>query len=663
MPERRRDPLGLELADRALLAVLKTLRSLLRPWPMAWRIRFGGLAGLAAGRLSKRRTLALNNLKRAFRDDPAMGRAHLERTVSDSYRDLGRSMAEFLMSPGIDRDYFESHVEIEGEERFAAAVGRGRGVVLLTGHFGNWEFLNLMAGVRGHALAVLAKPQKLKRSDAYLNGLRAQKGGQVVMRGMDLRRAYRALAEGGLVGILADQDGGPRGIFAPLFGRSSSYPRGVARFSYTSSAPALPVFSARIAPDRHRIHIGQAVLPEPGESEPDFEKRVVAAFSAQMETVIRRYPSQWMWPHRRWKSSPDRDVLVLDDGRKGHVNQALALAAKVAERRAADARRTGAPEGETRVRVERVEFRSGAARAALTFWGILTRGGLWGGRAWLRWTLTPSSFERLMTAPADTVISCGTATEAANLIVARDCRARSCYIQKPQFGGRHFSAVLIPAHDRPASASNTLRTGGAVSVLDTTKLERLRERARAEAGIPFGARAAALLIGGPSKHAPWDPGTLEKVFFALRDLSREHKLYLLITTSRRTDPAVESAAERAFTGEPFCPVVVIAGRSNPASAYEGILAAADRLLVTADSVSMVSEAVSTGKPVGLITPGDQAVLKGKFARFIQNLERDGSARRIPTLGLKEFLSADPSAPSGASPAADAAGAAAERLAV
>jgi KDO2-lipid IV(A) lauroyltransferase len=662
MPERRRDPLGLELADRALLAVLKTLRLLLRPWPMAWRIRLGGLLGRAAGRVSKRRVLALNNLKRAFRDDPSIGRAQIERAVGDSYRDLGRSMVEFLMSPGIDRAYFESHVEIEGEERLVDAIGRGRGAVLLTGHFGNWEFLNLMAGVRGHALAVLAKPQKLKRSDAYLNGLRAQKGGQVVMRGMDLRRAYRTLERGGLVGILADQDGGPRGIFAPLFGRSSSYPRGVARFSYASSAPALPVFSARVAPDRHRILIGQAVLPEPGESESDFEKRAVAAFSAQLEAAVRRYPSQWMWPHRRWKSSPDRDVLVVDDGRKGHVNQSLALAGKVAERRAADARESGAAEAETRIRVERAEFRSAAARAALTFWGILTRGRLWGGRAWLAWTLTPSSFGRLMTAPADTVISCGTATEAVNLIVARDCLAKSCYIQKPQFGGRYFSAVLTPAHDRPAAAANTLRTGGAVSLLDSARLERLRDRARAEAGIPAGARAAALLIGGPSKHVAWDPGTLERVFFALRDLSREHKIYLLVTTSRRTDPAVESAAERAFTGHPFCPVIVIASRSNPASAYEGILAAADHVLVTADSVSMISEAAGTGKPVGLITPGDRPIRAGKFARFIQALEKSGAARRLATPELRDFLSSDISSAAGPSPAEDAAAAAAERLA-
>lgn len=91
-------PLKIRLADRALLAVLKTLRVLLLPWPMSWRIRFGGWAGLAAGRVSKRRRLALNNLKRAFGAGSTYSRRQLERIVDHSYRDFGRSMAEFLMS-------------------------------------------------------------------------------------------------------------------------------------------------------------------------------------------------------------------------------------------------------------------------------------------------------------------------------------------------------------------------------------------------------------------------------------------------------------------------------------------------------------------------------------------------------------------------------------
>ncbi|MBP9732826.1 MAG: mitochondrial fission ELM1 family protein [Candidatus Omnitrophica bacterium] len=663
MPEPRRQRIGSFLADRLLLAALISLRALLSPWPMSWRIRLGGLLGRIAGLLSKRRKLALNNLKRAFRDDSKLTRAWMTRTVSESYRDLGRSFMEFLMSPKIDRAYFESHVEVEGEERLAELVGKGRGAVLLTGHFGNWEFLNLMAGVRGYELAVLTRPQKLRASDAYLNRLRAQKGARIISRGMDLRRAYRILTGGGIAGVLGDQDGGPRGIFAPLFGRSSSYPRGMARFSAACSSPVLPVFCARTALDRHRIHIGEPLQPILGESEADFELRVVAAFSRSMETMIRRYPSQWMWPHRRWKSSPDRDILVLDDGRKGHLNQSLALAAKVAEQRAKETRSSRMPVGETRIRTERVVFRSPAARFAMTFWGILTRGALWGGRAGLKMALTAESYERLMTAAADTVISCGTMTEAANLIVAKDCGAKSCYIQKPQFGARRFSALLIPAHDRPSSGRNTLKTSRALSAVDSERLVRLRDRARSEAGVPPAARAAALLIGGPSKHAPWEPKVLEKYFFALRDLSREHKLYLLITTSRRTDPAVESAVERIFTGETYCPVVVIAGRSNPQGAYEGILAAADQILVTADSVSMVSEAVSTGKPAALITPGSNASKTGKFARFIEQLERDGAAFRVAETGLANFLTRAAAAEhASAFAAADAAGLAAERLA-
>lgn len=634
MLERRRPTLGVRIADRALLTALRTLRWLLRPWPMSTRILIGGGIGRAVGRFSKRRRLALNNLKRAFRDDASISRSGLLRILNASNRDMGRSITEFLMSDAMDPAYFDTHVEIEGEERFRALVAEGKGVVLLTAHFGNWEFLNLMAGVRGHALAVVAKPQKLRRSDAYLNALRSQRGAKVVLRGMDIRQVYRTLLEGGLAGILADQDGGVQGVYAPLFGRQSSYPRGVARFSYKTGAPALPVFVARIAPDRHRIYVGSPIRGGEGESEPEFERRVVGDFSSQLEAMVRRHPSQWIWAHRRWKSSPNRDIAVLDDGRKGHLQQSLALAAKIAERRrqsAGDAK----PGADTAVRTIAVRYRSAAARVVLTAWGILTGGRLPGGMGLLRWTMDPSSYRDLSTAPADTVISCGTATEAVNLILSRDCAARSCYIHKPQFGRRYFSAVLVPGHDQNAARGNTIRTRGALSFVRPERMRELRDRARTEAGIPAEARAAALLVGGPSKHTPWDPPALERLFFALRDSIREHKLYLLVTTSRRTDAAVESAVERLFTGEPMCPVTVIANRSNPSNAYEGILAASDIVLVTADSVSMISEAVSTGKPVGILAAGPAR--RGKMERFLESLERERAAERIDAGTVRDFL--------------------------
>lgn len=597
---------------------------------MSVRIRFGGWVGWIAGRLSKRRRLALNNLKRAF-GGGALDRARLLQILDESHRDLGRSMAEFLMSRSIDRSYFDAHVQIDGLERFEALVREGKGAVLLTGHVGNWEFLNLMAGVLGHPLAVLAKVQKLEKVDAWLNRMRAQHGARVVLRGMDVREVYRTLETGGLAGILADQDGGAGGIYVPLFGRQSSYPRGVARFAYKSGAPALPVFVVRTSPDRHRILIGNPVRRAEGEAESAYEQRVVADFSSQLEAVVRRHPSQWIWAHRRWKSSPDRDIVVLDDGRKGHTHQAQALAAQVASRRAESS-------GRTETRTLAVAYRSPAARAALTAYGILTRGRLWGGMACLRRALTPASYRALSTVPADTVISCGSSTEAVNLILARDCGARSCYIHSPQFGGRYFSAVLVPGHDRGSNASNTLKTQGAVSFIHPDRMRELRDRARAETRIPADGRAVALLVGGPSKHAPWDPEELKKIFFALREISREHKLYLLVTTSRRTDAAVESAVEHLFAGEPFCPVLVLSGRSNPSQAYEGILAAADAVLVTADSVSMVSEAVSTGKPVGLITPGEAPLgSTGKFARFVAGLENDGSVTPVDAASLRPFL--------------------------
>jgi KDO2-lipid IV(A) lauroyltransferase len=625
----RRQTLIQKLPDLALLTALRALAFALWPWPMRWRIGLGGAAGWLAGRLSKRRALALNNLKRVFSSDPSKTRRALFSILDDSYRDLGRTFIEFLMSPTLSSEYIESHIAVEGDDRLAQMVSEGKGVVLFTGHFGNWEFLNLMASTRGYRLAVLARLQKLHRTDAFLNGLREKRGARVVLRGMETRHLYRVLKAGGLAGILADQDGGTEGIHAPLFGRASSYPRGIARFTFVTGAPAVPVFSVRVAPDRHRIFIGSEIRLRPGEAEAIFEQRAVAEFSRQLEGMVLKYPTQWLWAHRRWKSSPERDVLVLDDGRKGHVNQSLALASRVADHRG--------NKSTTRVQTLSVEYRSSGTRALLTLYGILTRGRLWGGMRLARWALTDVSYRALSTAPADAVISCGSGTEAVNLIVAADCRARACYIHKPQFGRSRFAAVMAPGHDRLRQERKTVQLPGAVSFVNRQRLEELRAAARAKVGIEPEDRVLAFLVGGPSKMAPWDFKTLERAFFGLREILQELKLYLVATTSRRTDSATEAAFESSFVGAPLCAVALIANRENPAGAYEGILAAADCILVTADSVSMVSEAVSTGKPVGVIVAGDRAFMAPKFRRFLDEQIRMELVTEVTPDHLRNFL--------------------------
>src|SRR3989338_4850293 len=293
----------------------------LRRLPVPLALACGRVFGTVASWVQpKRRAICLGNLKAAFHG--ARGPAELDAICRGVFQTIGMSFVEVLLTPAIDERYVDRWLAVEGREHFDRAVAARRGLVLVPGHFGNWELTNLMAGLKGYPLSVLARAQGLPRLNRMLNAYRESKGCQVISKGMAVRAMVRHLKTRGIVGILADQDGGWRGVLAPFFGRLASTAPGLVELALRMDCPILPAFIIRAHGPRHTIHLEPPLTWERSGDPARDVQAGVAAYLRVLEAYVQRAPEQWLWPHRRWKTSPDGALVVLTDGKAGHTTQA-----------------------------------------------------------------------------------------------------------------------------------------------------------------------------------------------------------------------------------------------------------------------------------------------------------------------------------------------------
>lgn len=262
--------------------------------------RIGDLAYWA---LSGRRRVASQNLARAFGGERS-GR-DLDRLCRESFRHLGMTLVEactfFFCPPSV----LLSRVEVEGVDHLKAAAAQGRGMLLLTAHYGNWELLAAAHVLTGYPLSVVVRPLDSPVLNRLVARFRGRSGVEVIAKRRAVRAVLEALRRGWMVGILLDQNASRHeGVFVPFFDQPASTSKSLALLALWSGAPVVPVFIQREAGGRHRVIIESAVPPpSTGEREQDI-LAFTAAFARILESKIRQQPEQWLWMHRRWKTRP-----------------------------------------------------------------------------------------------------------------------------------------------------------------------------------------------------------------------------------------------------------------------------------------------------------------------------------------------------------------------
>jgi len=282
-------------------ATLSTITAFLRILPHSASIRIGESLGLLVYKLNIRTEVTRENLKNAF---PDLTEADRENIVKACYRHFGSLVAEFARLSMLNSQNVDSLVDVEGYDVLDQVIQGGRGGIVVSGHFGNWELMGASAAVNGYPVAYVVTTQRNKRVELMMDRMRESAGVKIIKRREALKGIIKALKENKLIAILSDQDTHEAGVFVEFFGRLASTPKGAAMFAQRTGAPIIFAESYRQRQGPLKVIfrlLDQSNLPD--DSEEAIEE-ITRRFTKKLEDAVRCHPEQWFWMHRRWKTSP-----------------------------------------------------------------------------------------------------------------------------------------------------------------------------------------------------------------------------------------------------------------------------------------------------------------------------------------------------------------------
>ncbi len=291
------------IRHRIELAGVRLLVALPRVFPLKTSVRLGGALGIVAFDVLRiRRRVVLENLDRAFGDSLAAGEK--VRIGRASYVNFVKSLIEFASLGRLTKEDYPRIVRFEGLENLRGPIARGHGVIAVTGHFGSWELLG--AGVASCGLPVdfLVGEQQNSLVNDLMNDLRRSAGIGVIERGVAARGVFEALKKGHIVALLADQDARKAGVFVDFFGTPASTFQGPAQFACRTGSPLVGCAIVRRADETHDAILFPPIYPTAGADRDAEVLRLTREHTKILEECVRRYPEQYFWAHRRWKTKP-----------------------------------------------------------------------------------------------------------------------------------------------------------------------------------------------------------------------------------------------------------------------------------------------------------------------------------------------------------------------
>lgn len=278
----------------AIWPVLRLLRAL--PHPAARG--FGSGLGALAWRLDRRRRrIALDNLAQALPELTAERRREI---AADCFRHFGASFCDALSAARFELPELCRRVDLVGLEHLIAAEQRGRGVIVLSAHFGNWEIVPPMVALARGPMASVGRPADNPHVDRVIQTLRTRFGNRSLAKRGAVRELFRILGAGGRVGLLIDQKvRAEEGIDVPFFGRPALTSPIVARLALRTGAPIVAAFGDHRPAGRYRVELHPALYPE-GEDDAESTLALTQRCLKLCEQVVRSAPERWLWLHRRW---------------------------------------------------------------------------------------------------------------------------------------------------------------------------------------------------------------------------------------------------------------------------------------------------------------------------------------------------------------------------
>ena len=288
----------LVIIARILLVVIRLL-----PRTVAMKL-LGSLGAVVFWVMKEERIKAVSNLNIAYGQEKSPAEIHA--MAKAVFVNLGKSGAEFAikMSQNNPEKFFEN-LEVRGDEHLQEAIKKGKGILGLISHMGCWEGTALGLPMLGIPAYAIGKRLGNEQLNTLLFESRGKKGVSTLARGSSYKTILRVLAENNLVGILIDQDTDVRGVFVDFYGKPAHTPIGAAMLAMDSGAPVLPMFYLKKDDDTYEFIIDKEIpLISTGNRRRDMGENT-RLFHTVIEKYIKKYPTQWVWMHNRWKTTPE----------------------------------------------------------------------------------------------------------------------------------------------------------------------------------------------------------------------------------------------------------------------------------------------------------------------------------------------------------------------
>lgn len=225
--------------------------------------------------------------------------------AQSTFENVGLTIAEFARFRWLDKKFFESRFEGNDVEHLREAAKGGKGVVLVTGHFGNWELIGAYIRQSGFPLDVVVKEQRNPFVDRWIDKNRMRQGVGIIKTGIATRAVVRSFSEGRLVAFVSDQYVGEDGILVNFMGHPTTVSRGPAAFAVRLGLPMIVGFLVRTGSWKFKPVIFPALRPNPSADREEEILRLTQTYTSLLEELVRKHPDHYLWMHRKWKNLVD----------------------------------------------------------------------------------------------------------------------------------------------------------------------------------------------------------------------------------------------------------------------------------------------------------------------------------------------------------------------
>jgi KDO2-lipid IV(A) lauroyltransferase len=307
-------PFWHDLRDRVLYAAVRLVAAALQCFPVNINLRTARLIGTLVYALDrKHRDRALANLRRSF---PEYSEGQCRRLARRSMQQMVMLFVEVLSTTRLVRfDSWADYVELENfRPILEMLLRRQRGMIMLTGHYGNWEILGYVMATLGFETVSIARPLDNAYLSRFLFEVREKTGQKIIAKKGATPEITAELEKKGTVAFIADQNAGAKGLFVDFFGRKASTYKSIGLLAMQYDVPIVIGYARRVD-DRFQFKAGaqDVIYPEDWKAQDEPLRYITERYTAAIEQIVRADPGQYWWVHRRWKTRPKGEAAKAYD--------------------------------------------------------------------------------------------------------------------------------------------------------------------------------------------------------------------------------------------------------------------------------------------------------------------------------------------------------------